>query len=130
MPRNKRQKAPAEADPQPISLESSQQGQFDPTPLLARIDTLERGQKLLTDTISFVKDTNYVVLIVLALGFIALLTSFIAGIIQSFNNSSTTQQEFIKSVQELKNEIIILRSDLPQTGVSRTLVSTQSSTSK
>lgn len=83
---------------------------YDQVKLLGRIDTLESGQKLLNDTVKFVKDANYVVLIVLALGFIALLLSLISIIIQASNSTSSVQIEFIKSIEQLKHEVNDLNS--------------------
>lgn len=91
--------------PEPIKEEPIGNARFDPTPLLARIDTLEKGQKLLDDTIKFVKETNFVLLVVLALGFIALIVSLISGVIIATNTDVKTQIEYIKSVETLRNEV-------------------------
>jgi hypothetical protein len=78
---------------------------FDPSPLLARLDGLEEKHRLLRDTIGFVKDANWVLLIVLAMGFIALLVSLISGVIQAFNSNTNAQIEYLKSVQQLTNTV-------------------------
>lgn len=98
--------------PQPIKTITPVTESFDPSPLLARIDKIENEQKLLNDAIDFVKSTNWFILAVLFLGFIALLASFISGIIQVTNSNTATQIEFIKSVERLTNTINNLESRL------------------
>lgn len=112
MPRNNNPRKELPETPQPSPGIPGQP--FDPVPLLSRIEGLENGQKLLTDTIKFVKDTNSVVLLVLALGFVALLVSIISGVIQATMANSTTQIEVIKSNNDLKNAINNLIISYPQ----------------
>lgn len=100
--------------PQEEETDQSVVTPFDPSPLLARIDTIERGQKILTDTVNFVKDTNFLLLVVLGLGFVALIFTLISGIIQANNSSTSAQIEFIKSVENLQNEVNNLKTNLPQ----------------
>lgn len=87
------------------SQEAESDTPFDPAPILGRLDTLEREQGLLRETIKFVKDTNSVILLVLALGFVALLASFISSIIQATNSNTATQIEFIKSVEKFTDKV-------------------------
>ncbi len=85
---------------------------FDPASLLSRLDSLEKGHKLLNNTIDFVKGTNQFVLAVLFMGFIAMLASFISGVIQATNSNSATQIEFIKSLDSLSTEMKSLSKEI------------------
>lgn len=96
--------------PQPIETVTPVPERFDASPLLARIDKLENGQKLLNDAVEFVKSTNWFILAVLFLGFIALLASFISSIIQVTNSNTATQIEFIKTVEQFRHDINDLKS--------------------
>jgi len=78
---------------------------YDDTKLLSRIDTLEKSNKHLTKIVDFVQNTNSVVLLVLALGFVALLVTVIGSVVQTLNDKNATQIELIKSMESLKNEI-------------------------
>ena len=88
------------------------QESFDPTPLLSKIDRLEEGYKVLKETVAFVKDANWVLLAVLALGFIALMISFISGIIQATNSNTNAQIEFIRAVDKLTNTVNSIESTI------------------
>ena len=96
--------------PQPVKSTEPAAEPFDASPLLARIDMLENGQKILNDTVAFVKDTNFLLLVVLGLGFVALIASFISGIIQATNSNTATQIEFIKTLEQVKHDVNDLRS--------------------
>ncbi len=76
-------------------------------PILTRLDAFEKS-------VSFVQDTNRYILIVLFVGFFALAVSAIGATIQAINSNTKTEIEFIKSVQDLKNEIDNLKNNLPQ----------------
>ena len=88
--------------PEPIEKIGTISNQFDPSPLLARIDKLENSQNIINNAVDFVKSTNWFILSVLFLGFITLLISFITLIIQAYNANSTTQIELVKSIEQLK----------------------------
>jgi len=103
---DKKTKSRTPTAPQPISTEEPVVETFDPSPLLARIDKLENGLKLITDAVEFVKNTNWFILAVLFLGFITLLVAFISLIIQATISSTATQIEFMRTIDELKYEII------------------------
>lgn len=107
--KDKRRPKKAPKAPQPVGAAKPVIETFDPSPLLARIDSLENGQKLLTDTVKFVKDANWVLLVVLALGFIALIASFISGIIQVTNSDTSAKIEFIKTIEQLRHDVSDLK---------------------
>lgn len=88
----------------PVEVPGSQ-APVAPAKLLERVDELDNKYKLLTDTVSFVKDTNWVVLVVLALGFISLCLSAIFGMIQAWHSDATTQIELIRSMDNLTNMV-------------------------
>jgi len=60
----------------------------------------------MADAVEFVKSTNWFILAVLFLGFITVLVAFISLIIQATNSNTATQIEFMKTISELKYEII------------------------
>lgn len=91
--------------PQPVKIRQPEGVSFDPSPLLARIDKLENGQRLLSNAVDFVKSTNWFVLAVLFLGFIALLASFISGVIQVTNSNTVSQIEFVKTMEQLTHDV-------------------------
>ncbi|MDD2496480.1 MAG: hypothetical protein PHE29_14985 [Tissierellia bacterium] len=88
---------------------------FDQLQFLERTDRLDSRINLLEKSTEFVRDTNRYILIVLFVGFLALLFSFISIIIQSFNSNSSTQIEFIKSVNKLDNTIEKINTDISNT---------------
>lgn len=96
--------------PPSVQTVTTPQERFDTASLLARIDRLENGQHLLSNTVDFVKSTNWFILAVLFLGFIALLVSFISGIIQATNSNTATQIEFIKTLEQFRHDINDLKS--------------------
>ncbi|OGH15127.1 MAG: hypothetical protein A3H50_01295 [Candidatus Levybacteria bacterium RIFCSPLOWO2_02_FULL_37_10] len=105
---------PKENEEAPQTAGRNEPVAFDPSPLLARIEKLEDGVKLLKEGINFVRGTNWFILVVLFVGFLALLISLIGGIMQANNSNTATQVEFIKSVQQLTNTVDKLDSSLKQ----------------
>ncbi len=85
---------------------------FNPTSLLSKIDELEKEAKWLKQGVDFVKGTNWFILAVLFMGFITLLASFLFGIIQSFQNNTNSQIEFIKSVDKLSSDLNKFSNDI------------------
>lgn len=90
-------------------------------PIEADLKNLQEKHNLLEKSMDSVRHTNTFVLVVLMLGFITMFVAFIAMIIVSFNSSTTTQIEFIKSVEGLKNEVNNLNMKLYQATTSGNL---------
>jgi len=90
---------------------------FDPSATLARIDRLEENHELLKDAIAFIKEANWVLLAVLFLGFVALIGSWIFGIIEISHSRTNTQIELIRSIDRLTNTVNIIESNLEKQSV-------------
>ncbi len=84
------------------------------TPILTRLDAVEKTLDFLEKGVNFVQDTNRYILIVLFAALIALILTAISGLIQATNSRRTTEIEFIKSVQDLKNEVNNFENNLPR----------------
>ena len=95
---------------------------YDDTKILSRMDTLESHFGTLKDTVNLVKNTNWFTLIVLFVGFIALLITMISGVIQATNSSASSQVELTKSIEKLQLQLNNLQLNQPP--------SNQTSTSK
>ena len=80
--------------------------------ILPRLDDAEKKIGILEKTISFVQDTNRFILIIMFMGLVAIILSAILGIIQAYNANTTTQIEYIKSTEDLKNEVNNLNAKL------------------
>lgn len=91
------QGSPEQTHERPLTTESVE--------VLSRITRLEEGFESMKFIMDFVKSTNWFILIVLFVGFIALLLTVISGIIVSNKDITTTQIEFIKAVQQFSDKI-------------------------
>lgn len=78
---------------------------FDSIKILGKIDTIENKISLLEKSLDFLKNTNWFILIVLFVGFLALLFSLISASIQAFHTNTATQVELIRSVDHLNNAV-------------------------
>lgn len=76
-------------------------GQEVATELTSRIDTLEGTINLLKKNLDFVEGTNRFILIILTIGFVALLFSIIIANIQATISNTNAQVQFTNSVQKI-----------------------------
>ena len=78
---------------------------YDDTKILTRMDTLESHFGTLKDSVNLVKNTNWFTLIVLFVGFLALLITTISGIIQATNSNASAQAELTRSIDKLQLQL-------------------------
>lgn len=88
---------------------------FDSIKLLGRIDDVENKINLLEKALDFIKGTNWFILIVLFVGFLALLFSLISASIQAFHTNTATQVELIRSVDHLNSAVEEIKLSVDET---------------
>ena len=98
----------------PQKEEGESKAEYEPAALGGRMDKLEAGQAQTNNSVQFVTDTNRFILVILFLGLVGFLASAIIGMIQTLNENTATQIEYIKSTEELKSKVDVLNSRLDE----------------
>ncbi len=99
MPKEKKDSISAEE--QPKKGTGSPKADAENVELGGRIDTLEATINVIKQNLSVVSDTNRFILVILFVGFIALLFSVITANIQAINASTNAQIEFTRALQQI-----------------------------
>ncbi|HVA96774.1 MAG TPA: hypothetical protein VND99_03905 [Candidatus Acidoferrales bacterium] len=105
IPATEHEQAPEEEATPPV---------VDTSPILAEIEKLWKENRFLEKKVEFISNTNWLIVIVLFVGFLILLFSLLTVFIESNNNASAIQVEFIKSVTTLQNDVNNLNDKLNQ----------------
>ena len=100
-PENPIDEAPEQESTKPV---------VDTAPLLAEIEKLWKENAFLEKKVEFISNTNWLIVVVLFVGFLVLLFSLLTVYIESNNTAAETQTEFIKSIEELKSNVDELNS--------------------
>ena len=91
--------------PEAVNVTAASLGDFDPVKSLARTEKIEKDISHIQKGLDFVTSTNWFILIVLFIGFIALLVSLISGVVAAYHDSTASQIELTKSIDALQYQL-------------------------